>query len=330
MTLSGRRVLVTGADGFIGSHLVETLAAEGAVVRALAQYNSRNDWGWLEDVRCLDGIEVSTGDVRDPHACVELVRDVEVVFHLAALIAIPFSYRSPESYLQTNVLGTYNLCQAALRAGVRRFVQMSTSEVYGSAEYVPMDERHPLKAQSPYSASKIGADAVASSFHYSFSLPVVIARPFNTYGPRQSARAVIPAILSQLAARHAEVSLGELSTTRDFTYVTDTCRALVALAVLDGCHGEVFNIGSNSEITIGELFVRLNDLVGGGAVAKTSSERLRPGASEVQRLRCDNRKLAAATGFRPAITLDQGLRRTAEWFLDPANLQRYKSGVYNE
>jgi NAD dependent epimerase/dehydratase len=330
VNLSGRRVLVTGADGFIGSHLVETLAAEGAPVRALAQYNSRNDWGWLEDVACLDTIEVVTGDVRDPHACAELVRDVEVVFHLAALIAIPFSYRSPESYLQTNVVGTYNLCHAALRAGVGRFVQMSTSEVYGSAEYVPMDERHPLKAQSPYSASKIGADAVASSFHYSYSLPVIIARPFNTYGPRQSARAVIPTIVSQLAAGCSEVSLGELSTTRDFTYVTDTCRALVALAALDGSHGEVFNIGSNSEVAIGGLFARLNDLFGGVAVARSSSERMRPGASEVQRLCCDNRKLVAATGFRPAITLDEGLQRTVKWFLDPANLRKYKSGVYNE
>lgn len=327
--MTGKRVLVTGADGFIGSHLVERLTRDGAVVRALAQYNSLNSWGWLEEISCPEAIEVVTGDIRDSHLCSELVRGIDTVFHLAALIAIPYSYRSPESYIQTNVVGTYNMCQAALSSGVRRFIQMSTSEVYGTAEYVPMDERHPLKAQSPYSASKIGADAVASSFHHAFSLPVVIARPFNTYGPRQSARAVIPAIVSQLAAGCAEVSLGDLSTTRDFTFVTDTCQALTAVASLEGRGGEVFNIGSNTEVSIGELFTELNAILGTRATVKISPDRLRPKTSEVQRLWCDNRKLREATGFVPTISLHEGLRRTTEWFLHSGNLEKYKSRVYN-
>jgi NAD dependent epimerase/dehydratase len=320
---------VTGADGFIGSHLVERLLADGATVRALAQYNSFNDWGWLEDVPGLSDVEVATGDIRDPHFCTELVRGADVVFHLAALIAIPHSYRSPESYIQTNVVGTHNLCQAGLKAGVRRFVQMSTSEVYGTAEYVPMDEKHPLKAQSPYSASKIAADAVAASCHYAFGLPLVIARPFNTYGPRQSARAVIPAIISQLAAGREEVELGDLTTTRDFTFVSDTCRALVAIASIEGHHGEVFNIGSNAEISIGDLFRALNEQFGGTARVRSTEDRLRPAASEVLRLWCDNRKLLEATSYRPEVSLHEGLRRTADWFRDTRHLGRYKAGLYN-
>jgi NAD dependent epimerase/dehydratase len=327
--IAGKRVLVTGADGFIGSHLTEMLVRENAVVRALCQYNSWNDWGWLEGLDCLPQVEVVTGDIRDPHFCLELTRDVDVVFHLAALISIPHSYRSPGAYIQTNVGGTYNLCQGALKNGVGKFIQTSTSEVYGTAEYVPIDERHPLKAQSPYSASKIGADAIAASFHYSFSLPLILARPFNAYGPRQSARAVIPTIISQLAAGRREVSLGDLSTTRDFTFVTDTCSALLALASLEDASGQVFNIGSNSEISIGDLFCLLNQLMGTHAAVVQDPGRLRPKESEVLRLRCDNSRLRAATGFQPQVPFEEGLRRTVEWFGDETHLRRYKGDRYN-
>jgi NAD dependent epimerase/dehydratase len=329
MTLDGAKVLVTGGDGFIGSHLVEQLVQQGARVRALAQYNSFNFWGWLEDVPCLSDVEVVTGDIRDPHCCRELVKSIDVVFHLAALIPIPYSYRAPDSYVDTNVRGTLNLCQAARAAGVRRFVQTSTSEVYGSARYVPIDESHPLTPQSPYSATKIGADAVALSFFYSFDFPVVVARPFNTYGPRQSARAVIPTIIAQLATGAPDVRLGDLTTTRDFTFVEDTCRGFLAIASMDGGAGEVFNIGSNSEISIGDLLALIGRIMGVGAVAVNEEQRIRPPVSEVQRLWCDNRKLAAATGFTPRVTLEQGLAVTAAWFRQPANRARYKAHIYN-
>ena len=329
MTLDGAKVLVTGGDGFIGSHLVEQLVQQGAKVRALAQYNSFNFWGWLEDVPCLNDVEVVTGDIRDAHCCQELVKSVDVVFHLAALIPIPYSYRAPDSYVDTNVRGTLNLCQAARAAGVRRFIQTSTSEVYGSARYVPIDESHPLTPQSPYSATKIGADAVALSFFYSFDFPVVVARPFNTYGPRQSARAVIPTIIAQLTAGVHDVRLGDLSTTRDFTFVEDTCRGFLAIASMEGGAGEVFNIGSNSEISIGDLLVTIGRIMNVEAVAVNEEHRIRPPVSEVQRLWCDNRKLAAATGFTPRVTLEQGLAVTAAWFRQPANRARYKAHIYN-
>jgi len=329
MTLDAAKVLVTGGDGFIGSHLVEQLVLQGAKVRALAQYNSFNFWGWLEDVPCLKDVEVITGDVRDPHCCRELVEGVDIVFHLAALIPIPYSYRAPDSYVDTNVRGTLNLCQAARAAGVRRFVQTSTSEVYGSARYVPIDESHPLTPQSPYSATKIGADAVALSFFYSFDFPVVVARPFNTYGPRQSGRAIIPTIIAQLATGAQHVRLGDLSTTRDFTFVEDTCRGFLAIASMEGGAGEVFNIGSNSEISIGDLLAMIGRIMGVDAVPVNEAQRIRPAASEVQRLWCDNRKLAAATGFTPRVTLEEGLTVTAAWFQQPANLARYKTHIYN-
>jgi NAD dependent epimerase/dehydratase len=329
MTLDGAKVLVTGGDGFIGSHLVEQLVQEGAKVRALAQYNSFNFWGWLEDVPSLKDVEVVTGDIRDPHCCHDLVKSVDVVFHLAALIPIPYSYRAPDSYVDTNVRGTLNLCQAARAAGVRRFVQTSTSEVYGSARYVPIDESHPLTPQSPYSATKIGADAIALSFFYSFDFPVVVARPFNTYGPRQSARAVIPTIIAQLATGTPDVRLGDLSTTRDFTFVEDTCRGFLAIASMNGGAGEVFNIGSHTEISIGDLLAMIGRIMGVDAVPVNDEQRVRPPVSEVQRLWCDNRKLAAATGFTPGVTLEQGLALTADWFRQPANLARYKAHIYN-
>jgi len=329
MDLAGKRVLVTGGDGFIGSHLVEALVPICGRVRALAQYNSFNDWGWLEGLPCLGDIEVVTGDVRDAALCRELLDGIDVVFHLAALIPIPYSYRAPESFVDTNVKGTLNLCQAARAAGVARFVHTSTSEVYGTAQYVPMDERHPLSPQSPYSASKIGADAVALSFFHAFGLPSVVARPFNTYGPRQSARAVIPTIISQIAAGATTVRLGDLTTTRDFTFVEDTCRGLIAVAALDAGPGDVFNIGSNEEIAIGDLVSLIGRSMGVAAMAATDAERLRPPASEVLRLRCDNSKLARAAAFRPGVPLAEGIARTARWFRDPANLRRYKTDLYN-
>jgi NAD dependent epimerase/dehydratase len=329
LTLDGKRVLVTGAGGFIGSHLVELLAATGAHVRALVNYHSFNFRGWLERSPLLDQIEVVSGDVRDPHLCASFTRDREIVFHLAALIAIPYSFAAPDSYVDTNIRGTLNMCQAALSAGVRRYIQLSTSEVYGTARYVPIDEQHQVQPQSPYAASKAGADAIAYSFHRSFGLPLVIARPFNTYGPRQSARAIVPTIISQLVAKSHEVRLGEISASRDFTYVEDTCRALASLAQIDGADGETFNIGSNTEITIENLFTTIAEIMGVEARIVPDRERLRPASSEVMRLQCDNRKLAAACGFAPRIQLTDGLRKTVEWSSRGENLSLYKNSVYN-
>ncbi|HEY1759754.1 MAG TPA: SDR family NAD(P)-dependent oxidoreductase [Bryobacteraceae bacterium] len=329
MSLKGKRVLVTGADGFIGSHLVEALIEAGAQVRALCQYNSFNHWGWLEDVPSLPQIEVVAGDIRDPHFCLGLTKEIEIVFHLAALIPIPYSYRAPDSYVDTNVKGTLNLCQAAKLTAVQRFIHTSTSEVYGSAQYVPIDERHPLTPQSPYSASKIGADAMALSFYYSFSFPVVIARPFNTYGPRQSARAIIPTIISQIALQATEVRVGDLEPTRDLTFVNDTCRGFLAIASMAGGLGEVFQIGTNREISMGDLFRLIAELMGSNATPVTDVERLRPEKSEVRRLCCDNTKLREATGFEPSTPLRDGLAATIDWFRRPENLARYKSHIYN-
>jgi NAD dependent epimerase/dehydratase len=327
--LGDRRVLVTGADGFIGSHLTEMLVAEGARVRALAQYNSFNSWGWLEDTRCLDRIEVVTGDIRDAQFTRNLLADIELVFHLAALIAIPYSYVAPASYVATNVTGTLNLLQAARDAGVVRFLHTSTSEVYGTARTIPIDESHPLQAQSPYSASKIAADALAHSFFAAFGLPVTIVRPFNTYGPRQSARAVIPTIIAQILAGRRELHLGNLDPTRDFNYVEDTCRGFIALAGAAAAVGETVNIGSNSEISIGETAALIQEILGTKAAIVAETKRMRPAPSEVERLCCDNRKIAALTGFRPCISLRDGLTRTIEWLRHPANLSRYKAEIYN-
>lgn len=329
MEISGKRVLVTGADGFIGSHLVELLAARGADVTALALYNSFNDWGWLETLPCLPQIRVATGDVRDPHLCLDLVRGMDVVFHLAALIPIPYSYRAPSSYVDTNVAGTLNICQAAAAAKVQRMIHVSTSEVYGTARMVPIDEEHPIQPQSPYSATKVGADAIAKSLYCSFELPVVIARPFNTYGPRQSARAVIPTIISQLAAGREEVDLGDTETTRDFTFVKDTAAGMLAIAEMEGGLGEVFHIGSNFEIRVGDLFRLIAELMGSRAQIRQDTARIRPAQSEVLRLWCNNEKLWRASGFRPAISLRDGLGATIDWFRRPENLKRYKTDLYN-
>ena len=329
MDLRNKRVLVTGADGFIGSHLTEMLVKKGARVKALSQYNSFNDWGWLERVDCLNDIEVISGDVRDPHFCKHLTKEVDVVFHLAALIAIPYSYVAPDSYVDTNVKGTLNICQAALENGCERVIHTSTSEVYGTAQYVPIDEKHPLQPQSPYSASKIGADAMAMSFYNAFALPLTTARPFNTYGPRQSARAVIPTIITQIAAGKKEIRLGDVTPTRDFNYVEDTCRGFIALAECDEAIGQTVNIGSNREISIGDTLNLIKQIMNSDVTFITEEQRIRPDKSEVFRLWCDNSLIRRLTGFEPAVSIEEGLRRTVEWFCDQDNMKRYKADIYN-
>jgi NAD dependent epimerase/dehydratase len=298
-------------------------------VRALAFYNSFNDWGWLEQIGCRDQVEVVTGDIRDANFVRSIVADTEVVFNLAALIAIPYSYVAPDSYVQTNINGALHIAQAARALGVKRVVQVSTSEVYGSARYVPIDEKHPLQPQSPYSATKIGADAVAMSFYHAFGLPVVVARPFNTYGPRQSARAVIPTVITQLLAGRKSIKLGSLHPTRDFNYVEDTCRGLVALAECDAAIGKTVNIGSGSEVSIGECAKMICELCGMDAKIVSDDVRIRPTGSEVERLWCDNTLLRGLTGFEPSFSLREGLKRTIEWFRKPGNLVRYKVDLYN-
>lgn len=328
------KVFLTGADGFIGSHLAEALVREGYDVRALVIYNSLDSWGWLDtapaDIR--DRIEVVSGDIRDPALMRSLVAGCDAVLHLAALIAIPYSYVAPDLYVQTNVQGTVNLLNAARDAGVSRFVHTSTSEVYGTARYVPMDEAHPLQGQSPYSASKIGADQMAISFYTSFELPVTVLRPFNTYGPRQSARAVIPTIISQLAAGKQEVSLGSLAPTRDFSYVADTASGFIAALRSDQGLGEVVNLGSGFEISIGDTFAAIAEVMGSTAVAVEDANRLRPANSEVERLYSQNARAKELYGWEPAYGgLDgfkRGLAETAEWFLDPQNLARYRTDAY--
>jgi NAD dependent epimerase/dehydratase len=303
MPKKNRRLLVTGADGFIGSHLVETLLTRGHQVTALAQYNSFNNWGWLQDIGGLDQVQVVTGDIRDPHFCKQITQGQDAIFHLAALIAIPYSYVAPDSYIDVNVRGTLNICQAARENGVGRVLHTSTSEVYGTAQYVPIDEAHPLQPQSPYSASKIGADAIAMSFFHAFGLPVTIARPFNTYGPRQSARAVIPTIISQIAAGKKQIALGDLSPTRDFSFVRDTCRGLVLLAECEDAVGRTVNIGSNSEISIGDTLEAIKRVMGADVEIVSENQRIRPQNSEVQRLWCDNSLIHGMTGYKPEYSL---------------------------
>jgi NAD dependent epimerase/dehydratase len=307
----GKRVLVTGAEGFIGSHLTELLLDAGAEVRAFVHYTPSGRVGWLADR--VDDIEVVSGDVRDGERVLAAMAGIDTVFHLAALIGIPYSYDAPESYVQTNVMGTYNVCNAARRCGVARVVQTSTSEVYGTARQVPIAESHPLQPQSPYSATKIGADMLALSFFHSFSTPVAVMRPFNTYGPRQSTRAVIPTILAQLLAGSEEVRLGATSPTRDFNYVTDTARGFIAIAGCDRALGEVVNVGSGREISVGELVELLIEVTGANARVVSDEERLRPAGSEVQRLLCDNTRAREWAGWEPQVDLEEGLRRTADW-----------------
>lgn len=328
MSRTINHALVTGADGFIGSHLVDLLLSQGIKVRALSQYNSFNNWGWLEG-KSDPNLEIVCGDVRDAVFCRHIARDTDTIFHLAALIAIPYSYVAPESYVDTNVKGTLNMCQAAKDLGVGRLIVTSTSEVYGTAQYVPIDEKHPRQPQSPYSATKIGADAIAKSFYNAFGLPVVIARPFNTYGPRQSARAIIPTIISQLANGAREIKVGDLSPTRDFNYVEDTCRGFLALGRADNIEGEEINIATGTEISMADTLKLIAELMGADVKYVVDPERLRPSKSEVFRLCGDNTKIESLTDWRPQVTIREGLRRTIEWFTDPANLARYKSDIYN-
>lgn len=329
------KVLVTGADGFIGSHLVETLMNKGHDVRAFVLYNSFNSWGWLDHApkHIRENLEVFAGDVRDPHGVRAAMLGCDAVLHLAALIAIPYSYHSPDTYVETNIKGTLNVLQAARELGVKRVVHTSTSEVYGTARFVPITEEHPLQGQSPYSASKIGADQLAYSFYASFDLPVVIARPFNTYGPRQSARAVIPTIITQIASGKNVLKLGAVSPTRDFNFVKDTVSGFVAALESQAGAGEVINFGSNYEISIGDTAQLIADVMGKVVEITTDEVRLRPKNSEVERLWADNRKAREILGWRPEYGSGDGFRKgileTVEWFLDPANLAAYKADKYN-
>ncbi|MEA4995127.1 MAG: NAD-dependent 4,6-dehydratase LegB [Petrimonas sp.] len=323
-----RKVFVTGADGFIGSHLTEMLLDKGYNVKALSYYNSFNYWGWLDDMR-HPNLETVTGDIRDPHFCKHITKDVDTIFHLAALIAIPYSYIAPDSYVDTNVKGTLNICQAAKENGIRRVVVTSTSEVYGTAQYVPIDENHPKQPQSPYSATKIGADAMAMSFYNAFELPVIIARPFNTYGPRQSARAIIPTIITQIANGKKEIKLGDLTPTRDFNYVKDTCKGFIELANCDAAIGQEVNIASNHEISMRDTLELIANIMKAEVKFTEDEQRIRPQNSEVFRLWGDNKKIKALTGFSPSYTIEEGLRETVKWFLDKENLYKYKSDIYN-
>jgi NAD dependent epimerase/dehydratase len=335
MKLQGKRVLVTGADGFIGSHLTEYLVHLGVNVRAFVCYNSFNSWGWLDEVdeEIKRSIDVFAGDIRDPHGVRTAMRHCDVVLHLAALIAIPYSYHSPDAYVDTNVKGTLNVVQAARELEIQRVIHTSTSEVYGTARFVPITEEHPLQGQSPYSASKIGADQIALSFHLSFGTPVSVIRPFNTYGPRQSARAVIPTIITQIAAGERCVRLGAVRPTRDFNYVRDTVRGFVAMAECDDVVGQVVNFGSNYEISIGETARMIAELMGAEVEFVTDEQRLRPPGSEVERLWADNSRARDIVGWTPEYAGIDGLRRglaeTIAWFRDQRNLLRYKTGLYN-
>lgn len=326
---NGKLALVTGADGFIGSHLTEALLARGYRVRALAQYNSFNNWGWLEDVCPSDRLEIVCGDVRDPNFCREIARGTDVIFHLAALIAIPYSYIAPDSYVDTNIRGTLNICQAARDEHVGRLVVTSTSEVYGTAMYVPIDEKHPKQPQSPYSATKIGADAIAKSFYNAFGLPVVIARPFNTFGPRQSARAIIPTIITQIASGKEKIRLGDLTPTRDFNFVEDTAAGFIALAEAQGIEGMEINIATGKEYSMGQTLEMISALMGKPVEQETDPERIRPANSEVNRLCGDNTLITSLTDWRPRFSFEVGLKRTIDWFVRPENLAKYKPDIYN-
>ncbi|MGD9681651.1 MAG: NAD-dependent 4,6-dehydratase LegB [Candidatus Obscuribacterales bacterium] len=332
---SASTVFVTGADGFIGSHLTEQLAREGYKVRAFGCYNSWNTWGNLEncDSEIKESVEVVSGDVRDPYSVKNAMRGCDIVMHLAALIAIPYSYSSPGSYVETNVGGTLNILQAARELGVEKVVHTSTSEVYGTARFVPITEEHPLQAQSPYAATKIGADQLALSFYNSFGTPVTVVRPFNTYGPRQSARAIIPATIIQIASGKKEIKLGSLHPTRDFNFVLDTVSGFIAAARCQDANGEVVNIGSNFEISIGDTVDLIAEVMGADIKVVTDEARLRPEKSEVNRLWADNSKARKILGWEPAYGgrdgLKRGLSKTADWFLNKENLKGYKANVYN-
>ena len=325
MNWHGKRVLVTGAGGFIGSHLAERLAALGARTRALVRYTSSGNWGWLDRSPLRGDLEVFLGDIRDRDSVQRAVKDIDYVFHLAALIGIPYSYYAPDSYVQTNIVGTLNVLQAARDNGTERVVHTSTSEVYGTAQYVPIDEQHPLQGQSPYSASKIGADKLTESFNLSFSLPVVTVRPFNTYGPRQSARAIIPTIITQCLTDRT-VRLGNLSPTRDLNYISDTVNGFLMAGESEQAVGRTVNLGSGQEISIGNLAQRIAQLIDKDVTIISDEQRIRPKGSEVERLLADNRLASELIGWQPTVSLDQGLRNTITWVSE--NLNTFRPGSY--
>jgi NAD dependent epimerase/dehydratase len=331
MNLKNTKVLVTGADGFIGSHLVEKLVEEGVNVKAFVYYNSFNKWGWIDSLEksVKNKIEIFSGDIRDSYNVKKAMEGCDVVFHLAALIAIPFSYSSPESYVETNIKGTLNVLQSAKELSVKKTLITSTSEIYGTALYTPIDEKHPKQGQSPYSATKIGADAITESFYKSFNLPVTVIRPFNTYGPRQSARAVIPNIIIQLLNNEKEIKLGSLHPTRDMVYVKDTANGFIEIAQSDELIGEEVNIATGIEISIGDLAKKIIDKIGSDATIVSKQERIRPEKSEVERLLGDNRKIVQHTKWRQQYSIDEGLQHTIEWFKKKENLQQYKAEIYN-
>lgn len=330
-----KRILVTGADGFIGSHLTEALVRQGYKVRAFVMYNSFNTWGWLDHTsqEIKEQIEIFAGDIRDPYGVKEAMKGCDVVLHLAALIAIPYSYHSPDTYVDTNIKGTLNIVQAARELGVEKVIHTSTSEVYGTAQFVPITEEHPLQGQSPYSASKIGADQIAMSFYNSFNTPVAIIRPFNTYGPRQSARAVIPTIITQIANGQRKIKLGSVSPTRDFNYVKDTVNGFISIAESQSSIGQVINIGSNYEISIGDTVQLIAEAMGAEIEIETDEQRLRPEKSEVERLWAANAKAKQLLGWEPVYGgrdgFKRGLMETIEWFTCRENLKKYKADVYN-
>jgi NAD dependent epimerase/dehydratase len=327
------KILVTGADGFIGSHLTEELVRQGYDVKAFVYYNSFNLWGWLDHSPLKNEFEVFAGDIRDPFGVKEAMKGCDIVLHLAALIAIPYSYHSPATYIDTNIKGTLNVLQAARELNIQKVVHTSTSEVYGTAKFVPITEDHPLQGQSPYSASKISADQLAMSFYYSFNTPVAIIRPFNTYGPRQSARAVIPTIITQIASGKRKIKLGSLHPTRDFNYVKDTVNGFISVMKHDRSIGEVINIGSNFEVSIGETTKLIAEIMGVDIEIETDDARIRPEKSEVERLWADNSKAKALLGWEPKYGgkegFKRGLKETIEWFTDERNLSQYKADVYN-
>lgn len=331
MQIRNKKVLVTGADGFIGSHLVERLIEEKCQIKAFVYYNSFNSWGWLDTFTedKLNNIEIFAGDIRDPNGVKVAIKNIDVVFHLAALIGIPFSYHSPDSYIDTNIRGTLNVLQACRDSAVEKVIITSTSEVYGTSQYVPIDEKHPIQGQSPYSASKIGADKIAEAFYRSFGTPVVIARPFNTYGPRQSARAIIPTIITQLLNGSREVRVGSIHPTRDLNYVTDICNGFIALAKCDESIGKEMNIGSGQEITIGDLARLIISMINSDAKMVSEDLRKRPENSEVERLLCNNSLLQRLTGWKPEVSLKEGLMKTIDWFKNKENINKYKWDIYN-
>lgn len=321
------KVLVTGAGGFIGSHLTELLLKDGYDVKAFVRYNSKNNWGWLESSFAKNDIEVITGDIRDYDSVYNALKNCDAVFHLAALIGIPYSYASPKAYIETNINGTYNILQASKDLHLNQVLVTSTSETYGTAQYVPIDEKHPMVGQSPYSATKIAADQLAVSFYRSFNLPVKIVRPFNTYGPRQSARAIIPTVISQLLSGKEKLSLGNLSPTRDLTYVKDTAKGFLEIFKSDKLFGEITNIGMGKEINVGELVKKISSLISFKANIVEDTLRVRPENSEVERLLCDNNKLIKSTNWKPDYDLEKGILETIEWL--KSNIDLYKSDIYN-